>query len=166
MLFEIEGYGDEIARIQGIPVATVWTRLHHARKEFFRVGGRPRRRGFAVTKPTLAAPGRRTAPRTSLEAEGVALLRSRARHRPTPTQKVRVRAALEADSQVDATWRGRPAALALVFVAVLLVGGAISSTSFARQWVGAQVRRLVAWVAPQAAPAPQAARAPERPPRP
>ncbi|HVZ71471.1 MAG TPA: RNA polymerase sigma factor [Polyangia bacterium] len=36
VLFEIEGYsGDEIARMQRIPVATVWTRLHHARKEFF-----------------------------------------------------------------------------------------------------------------------------------
>jgi RNA polymerase sigma-70 factor, ECF subfamily len=36
VLFEVEGYsGEEIARIQGIPVATVWTRLHHARKEFF-----------------------------------------------------------------------------------------------------------------------------------
>jgi RNA polymerase sigma-70 factor (ECF subfamily) len=36
VLFEIEGYsGEEIAALQGIPVATVWTRLHHARKEFF-----------------------------------------------------------------------------------------------------------------------------------
>ena len=36
VLFEIEGYsGEEIARIQDIPLATVWTRLHHARKEFF-----------------------------------------------------------------------------------------------------------------------------------
>lgn len=35
-LFEIEGYsGDEIAALQGIPVNTVWTRLHKARKEFF-----------------------------------------------------------------------------------------------------------------------------------
>jgi RNA polymerase sigma-70 factor (ECF subfamily) len=35
VLFEVEGYsGEEIARLQGIPVATVWTRLHHARKEF------------------------------------------------------------------------------------------------------------------------------------
>jgi RNA polymerase sigma-70 factor (ECF subfamily) len=35
VLFEIEGYsGEEIAALQGIPVATVWTRLHHARKEF------------------------------------------------------------------------------------------------------------------------------------
>jgi RNA polymerase sigma-70 factor (ECF subfamily) len=35
VLFEVEGYsGEEIARIQRIPVATVWTRLHHARKEF------------------------------------------------------------------------------------------------------------------------------------
>ena len=33
VLFEIEGYsGDEIARLLEIPVATVWTRLHHARK--------------------------------------------------------------------------------------------------------------------------------------
>lgn len=34
-LYEIEGYsGDEIAQILDVPVATVWTRLHHARKEF------------------------------------------------------------------------------------------------------------------------------------
>jgi RNA polymerase sigma-70 factor, ECF subfamily len=40
VLFEVEGYsGEEIARIQGIPVATVWTRLHHARKEFFQLVG-------------------------------------------------------------------------------------------------------------------------------
>jgi hypothetical protein len=91
----------------------------------------------------------------SLEAEGGALLRARARHQPSPLQKARVRAALEAREArggAGATWRGRPATLALVFTAILLVGGAISSTSFARQWVGAQVRRLVAWVAPQAAP--------------
>ncbi len=36
MLFELEGYsGEEIARLQSIPVATVWTRLHHARKDLF-----------------------------------------------------------------------------------------------------------------------------------
>lgn len=35
ILFEIEGYtGDEIATLENIPVATVWTRLFHARKEF------------------------------------------------------------------------------------------------------------------------------------
>jgi RNA polymerase sigma-70 factor (ECF subfamily) len=35
VLFEIEGLsGEEIARVQGIPVNTVWTRLHVARKEF------------------------------------------------------------------------------------------------------------------------------------
>ena len=35
VLFEIEGYdGEEIAKLLGIPVATVWTRLHHARKDF------------------------------------------------------------------------------------------------------------------------------------
>jgi RNA polymerase sigma-70 factor (ECF subfamily) len=34
-LFEIEGYsGEEIAVLLDIPVATVWTRLHHARNEF------------------------------------------------------------------------------------------------------------------------------------
>jgi RNA polymerase sigma-70 factor (ECF subfamily) len=34
LLFEIEGYsGEEIARLQGIPVATVWTRLYNARRE-------------------------------------------------------------------------------------------------------------------------------------
>jgi RNA polymerase sigma-70 factor (ECF subfamily) len=34
-LYEIEGYsGDEIAQLLDVPVATVWTRLHHARKEF------------------------------------------------------------------------------------------------------------------------------------
>jgi RNA polymerase sigma-70 factor (ECF subfamily) len=35
VLFEIEGLtGEEIARVQDVPVATVWTRLHYARKEF------------------------------------------------------------------------------------------------------------------------------------
>lgn len=33
--FEIEGYsGEEIALREGIPVGTVWTRLHHARRDF------------------------------------------------------------------------------------------------------------------------------------
>jgi RNA polymerase sigma-70 factor, ECF subfamily len=37
-LFEIEGYsGDEIAQIQSLPLNTVWTRLHHARKDFLRM---------------------------------------------------------------------------------------------------------------------------------
>ena len=34
VLFEIEGYsGQEIATLHGVPVKTVWTRLHHARKD-------------------------------------------------------------------------------------------------------------------------------------
>jgi RNA polymerase sigma-70 factor (ECF subfamily) len=38
VLFEIEGYsGEEIARIHDIPLGTVWTRLHLARKEFWRL---------------------------------------------------------------------------------------------------------------------------------
>jgi RNA polymerase sigma-70 factor (ECF subfamily) len=47
VLFEVEGYsGEEIAALEGIPVATVWTRVHHARKAFaaraaaMREGGR------------------------------------------------------------------------------------------------------------------------------
>ncbi len=36
VMFEIEGYsGEEIAQLEGVPLATVFTRLHHARKEFF-----------------------------------------------------------------------------------------------------------------------------------
>jgi RNA polymerase sigma-70 factor, ECF subfamily len=35
VLFEVEGFTcEEIARLQNVPVGTVWTRLHHARKEF------------------------------------------------------------------------------------------------------------------------------------
>jgi RNA polymerase sigma-70 factor (ECF subfamily) len=38
VLFEVEGYsGEEIARIQDIPLATVWTRLHLARKQFWKL---------------------------------------------------------------------------------------------------------------------------------
>ncbi len=38
ILFEIEGYsGEQIARIQDIPIGTVWTRLHKARKEFWKL---------------------------------------------------------------------------------------------------------------------------------
>lgn len=36
VLFEVEGYsGEEIADTLDVPINTVWTRLHHARKEFF-----------------------------------------------------------------------------------------------------------------------------------
>jgi RNA polymerase sigma-70 factor (ECF subfamily) len=36
VLFEVEGYaGDEIADMLDVPVNTVWTRLHHARKDFY-----------------------------------------------------------------------------------------------------------------------------------
>ena len=38
VLFEIEGYsGEEIAILQDIPLGTVWTRLHHARKAFWKI---------------------------------------------------------------------------------------------------------------------------------
>jgi len=46
VLFEIEGYsGEEIAQIQDIPLGTVWTRLHHARKEFWKLVRREEKRG-------------------------------------------------------------------------------------------------------------------------
>lgn len=36
VLFEVEGYsGEEIADILDVPVNTIWTRLFHARKDFF-----------------------------------------------------------------------------------------------------------------------------------
>jgi RNA polymerase sigma-70 factor (ECF subfamily) len=35
VLYELEGFeGQEIAEMIGVPVGTVWTRLHHARKKF------------------------------------------------------------------------------------------------------------------------------------
>jgi RNA polymerase sigma-70 factor, ECF subfamily len=41
VLFEIEGLsGEEIARIQSVPVNTVWTRLYHARKDFAALAAR------------------------------------------------------------------------------------------------------------------------------
>jgi RNA polymerase sigma factor, sigma-70 family len=44
ILFEIEGLsGEEISRIQGIPLNTVWTRLHHARKDFFALAAKQHR---------------------------------------------------------------------------------------------------------------------------
>lgn len=44
ILFEIEGCsGEEIAAIQDIPLGTVWTRLHHARKEFWKLVAELRR---------------------------------------------------------------------------------------------------------------------------
>jgi RNA polymerase sigma-70 factor (ECF subfamily) len=43
VLFEIDGFsGEEIARIQGVPVNTVWKRLHAARKEFLVLVARSR----------------------------------------------------------------------------------------------------------------------------
>lgn len=44
VMFEIEGRsGEEIADIQGIPRATVWTRLHNARKVFWKLVAELRR---------------------------------------------------------------------------------------------------------------------------
>ena len=44
VLFEVEGYsGQEIAEMHDVPLGTVWTRLHHARKDFRRLGKSRRR---------------------------------------------------------------------------------------------------------------------------
>jgi RNA polymerase sigma-70 factor, ECF subfamily len=44
VLYEIEGYsGEEIAALEQIPLATVWTRLHHARKDFVALAARLRK---------------------------------------------------------------------------------------------------------------------------
>ena len=44
VLFELEGLaGDEIARIQSVPLNTVWTRLYHARKDFLALAAKYRR---------------------------------------------------------------------------------------------------------------------------
>ena len=44
ILFEIEGLsGAQISQIQGIPLKTVWTRLHHARKDFFALAAKQHR---------------------------------------------------------------------------------------------------------------------------
>jgi RNA polymerase sigma-70 factor (ECF subfamily) len=51
VLFEIEGYsGQEIARLHGVPVKTVWTRLHHARKDLVAMVA-ARRRQREMGKP-------------------------------------------------------------------------------------------------------------------
>jgi RNA polymerase sigma-70 factor (ECF subfamily) len=44
VLFEIECLsGEEIAQIQGIPINTVWSRLHHARRDFFALAAKQHR---------------------------------------------------------------------------------------------------------------------------
>jgi len=57
VLFEIEGLsGEEIARIQSVPVNTVWTRLYHARREFFALAEKFQKRARAAeTSGRLAA---------------------------------------------------------------------------------------------------------------
>jgi len=61
VLFEIEGLsGEEIARIQSVPVNTVWTRLYHARKEFFALAAKYQKRlESAEHGPVAIRPDRR-----------------------------------------------------------------------------------------------------------
>jgi RNA polymerase sigma-70 factor (ECF subfamily) len=67
ILFEIEGYeGEEIARLQGVAVNTVWTRLHHARREFLALltesnglsADEGRRRALSALGPLASVPAR------------------------------------------------------------------------------------------------------------
>jgi RNA polymerase sigma-70 factor, ECF subfamily len=49
ILFEIEGYsGEEIAALEGVSVNTVYTRLHHARKDLLRLMAAQRESGGAA----------------------------------------------------------------------------------------------------------------------
>ncbi len=42
VLFEIEGYtADEIARMQQVPINTIWARIHRARKKLLTLSARP-----------------------------------------------------------------------------------------------------------------------------
>jgi RNA polymerase sigma-70 factor (ECF subfamily) len=46
VLFEIEGYGgEEIAELEGIPLSTVWTRVHYARRLFYELTAKAERQG-------------------------------------------------------------------------------------------------------------------------
>jgi RNA polymerase sigma-70 factor (ECF subfamily) len=46
ILFEIEGYtGEEIAQLEDLPLNTVWSRLHHARKELYMLIDQARTQG-------------------------------------------------------------------------------------------------------------------------
>lgn len=52
VLFEVEGYsGEEVAAMLDVPVATVWTRLFHARKEFLALVDELRRQEQAGEAP-------------------------------------------------------------------------------------------------------------------
>jgi RNA polymerase sigma-70 factor, ECF subfamily len=46
ILFEVEGYtGEEIAQLEEVPLNTVWSRLHHARKELYTLVAQARAQG-------------------------------------------------------------------------------------------------------------------------
>jgi RNA polymerase sigma-70 factor (ECF subfamily) len=62
VLFEIEGLsGEEIARLQGIPLNTVWGRLRKARQEFFTLAARFQR--AHADEITWSPPGNNDGPR-------------------------------------------------------------------------------------------------------
>jgi RNA polymerase sigma-70 factor (ECF subfamily) len=59
VLFEVEGYsGEEIARLEGVPLQTIWTRLHYARLEFFkRMDNAEPKNGLPPTEPPRGGAG-------------------------------------------------------------------------------------------------------------
>ena len=62
VLFEIEGNsGEEIARLQGVPINTVWARIHKARKKLQEQAERFDKRQTAPSSPGVSAKGRRSA---------------------------------------------------------------------------------------------------------
>lgn len=51
-LFEVEGYsGEEIAQLEQVPLNTVYTRIHHARKDFIRLVGELTEAGSGKEEP-------------------------------------------------------------------------------------------------------------------
>ncbi|MEO5767845.1 MAG: RNA polymerase sigma factor [Polyangia bacterium] len=84
VLFEIEGLsGEEISRIQGVPLNTVWTRLHHARKEFFAHAARYRKAHGGDRPDQRGADAGRA---TTEEEQERASARERRRHKGTGEQ--------------------------------------------------------------------------------
>jgi RNA polymerase sigma-70 factor (ECF subfamily) len=70
ILFEIEGYsGEEIARLESIPVKTVYTRLHYARKDFLRLVSQASAADAALAQHPRRRDAERTRAKQKREAE-------------------------------------------------------------------------------------------------
>jgi RNA polymerase sigma-70 factor (ECF subfamily) len=66
ILFEIEGHsGEDISRTQDIPIGTVWSRLHEARKEFWKLVKRRRQSDEGPGRQGKRSAGENTETKTS-----------------------------------------------------------------------------------------------------